>query len=222
MKDAIAKTMKTLQRQRILIVMIVFSVSLLLLVGVTYAYFIKTDRVTNVLRSQDLPFSFKVDEIFKTPESVTPGQTVEKVVNVTNTGDEAGFLRVLVLTKIIAADGTVLEAIPGTTFTLNGLNTTDWSPDSTKMWADGKDGYYYYLDKLDSKKMTSQPLFESVTLAAGLPAEYKGATLEIEVKVEASETSREAYRNGWWGCGDSVPASPELVKIDDVLRVKAK
>jgi len=196
--------------------------SLLLAVGNAYAWFIKTDSVKNVLKSPDLQFSFKVDEQFVSPESTKPGQTVKKVVDVKNTGDEPGFVRVLVLAEIVSVDGEVLEAIPGTTFTFDGLNVTDWTSGNTKMWANGGDGYYYYLGKLVPGTGTLQPLFKSVTLSADLPPKYQGASMKIEVKVEATETTRAKYRDGWWGRGDNPPEGSALIRIDDILEDLAK
>jgi alternate signal-mediated exported protein len=214
--------LQSLRDQRIFMVMVVFSISLLLSVGTVYAYSTEMDWLTNVLKSQNLTFSFKVDEQFISPKTIKPGQKVAKVVNVVNTGDEAGFVRVLALARIIAADGSVLEAIPGTTFTFNGLNTTTWPATGAKMWAEGNDGYYYYLGRLEPGKATSQPLFEGVTLATGLPAEYKDATFKIEIKVEVSETVRAKYRDGWWGQGDVAPSSYALAWIDHTLLQWAK
>jgi predicted ribosomally synthesized peptide with SipW-like signal peptide len=204
------------------VMLIAVSMIMLLVVGVAHAYFTANDSVKNVLKSQNLTFAFEVDEVFTSPENVRPGQTVQKVVNVKNVGDEVGFVRLLVFVEIVASDGTVLEAIPGTTFTFDDLNTTDWTPGNTRLWANGADGYYYYLDKLDPAMTTTQPLFSSVTLAAGLSPEYENASMKIEVKVEASEISRSKYRDGWWKNGDNVPSSQALARIDEVLRAMAK
>ena len=210
-------SMRPFRKQRSFIFVLVVSISLLLVLGNAYAWFAQTDNVKNVLKSPDLGFSFEIDEVFVPPTTVTPGQTVQKEVNVKNTGDESGFVRVLVLAEIISAEGKVLEAIPGTTFTFDGLNVTDWAPGYTKIWADGGDGYYYYLAKLAPGMSTAQPLFSSVTLADDLSPEYAGATMKIEVKVEASETNRAKYRDGWWGNGDTPPGTQDLKRIDTVL-----
>jgi hypothetical protein len=226
-KDTVAallrniKISREIRIRRMSILIVVVSVCLITTLSVTYAFFIKNDQVANILKSPDLGFSFVVDEVFTEQITTTPGQRVEKVVDVRNTGDETGFVRTLVLAEITAKDGTILEAVPGVTFTFDGLNTTDWTT-ATKKWADGDDGYYYYLDKLEAGKKTEQPLFVGVTLAADLPEQYKDATLKIEIKVEASETIRAKYRNGFWGCGDNTPASQALARIDDVLKALAK
>jgi hypothetical protein len=222
MKNKKPNMLRHLYRHHRFVLMIAVSMVMVLVVGIAYAYFINNDSVKNVLKSQDLTFRFIIDEVFTSPENVRPGQTIQKIVNVKNVGDETGFVRLLILAEIIAADGTVLEAIPGTTFTFGGLNTTDWSPGNTRLWANGGDGYYYYLDKLDAGQTTTQPLFSSVTLAAGLPAAYQDASMKIEIKVEASEISRTKYRDGWWKNGDNAPSSTALLRIDEVLRTMAK
>ena len=197
-------------------------VSLVLQLGGTYSWFTQSEDMANVLMTKDMRFSFTVVEVFEPPETVEPGQSIEKVVNVKNTGDIPGFVRVLILAEIVSADGMVLEAIPGITYTFDGLNTTDWSPGNPKLWADGADGYYYYLAVLEAGQTTDMPLFIGITLADNLGEEYQNAGMKIEVKLEATETVRAKYRDGWWKNGDVPPAAPALIPIDDTLKLIAK
>jgi len=98
------------------------------------------------------------------------------------------------------------------------LNVTG-TPGDGKMWADGGDGYYYYLGLLNPGQTTAQPLFTSVTLAPDLGPEYNNATMKIGIKLEASEAVRAKYRDGWWRNGDNPPASPAaLIPIDNTLK----
>ena len=211
-------------RPTILLLCVVVSLVLVMVkvLGHTYSWFTNAEQADNVFRTPDFLFSFQVEEEFDPPGSVAPGQNVEKVVHVRNIGDEAGLIRVLVLVEIFSEDGVVLQATPGATFTFIGLNTTDHSLGNTNMWADGGDGYYYYLGKLESGKITEQPLFSGIQLSAGLGTEYVGADMKIEIKVEASETSREKYRDGWWKNGDNAPTALDLIPIDDALKNLAK
>jgi len=96
------------------------------------------------------------------------------------------------------------------------LNVTDWSAGNTSLWADGCDGYYYYLGRLDVGEITSQPLFTSVTLNPDLGSEYDNAVFSIEVKVEAVSAQKWEYRTSWWNSA-SPPASPPLILIDGAL-----
>jgi hypothetical protein len=123
-----------------------------------------------------------------------------------------GFVRILVFVEIISEENTALEAIPGTTFAFVGLDST--------LWADGEDGYFYYLELLEGGQTTVQPLFTGVKLASGLPATYDNARMRIEIKVEASEPLREKYRDGWWKNGDVAPGTPTLQSIDSILEAQ--
>jgi len=218
MKNKIMRTLSRIHRCRLLVLLLAVLISLTLVLSTTFSWFTQSDKITNTLETKDLGFSFKVNEVFSPPGTITPGQDIEKVVNVKNTGDMPGFVRVLVLAEIISADGDVLEAKPGVTFAFKSLNVTDWTPGNKKMWADGKDGYYYYLDKLEPGQTTKEPLFSGVMLNPSLGPEYENASMKIEIKVEASETAREKYRGGWWRNGDNPPASPALKPIDDTLK----
>ncbi len=198
------------KRQKSLLSLLAVLVSAVLVLGSAFAWFTQTDTVNNTLKTQDLPFSFEITEDFKTPERVDPSVPVPKVVNVTNTGEVPGFVRLLVLPEIVSETGELLEATPGVTFTYDDLNTTSW--------ADGGDGYYYYLGILDPGQMTEEPLFTSVTLASGLGPEYNNAKMKIEIKLEASEAVRAKYRDGWWHNGDVPPSSTALLNIDTILK----
>ncbi|MCL2014335.1 MAG: hypothetical protein FWG69_05035 [Oscillospiraceae bacterium] len=209
-------------RQRFLLLLLAVSLGFILLAGSTYSWFTQSDEAVNILKTQDLRFSFETAEEFTPPQTVETGQNVMKVVNVKNTGDIPGFVRVLVFAEIISDDGTVLEAIPGVTFKFEDLNVTDWTLGSTKMWADGGDGYYYYLNILDTDKTTVQSLFNGVTLMLNSEPEYNDARMKIEIKTEAAEAVCEKYRGGWWDMPDNPPDEPDLIPIDDILQELAK
>ena len=222
MKNGIFRILTRIHRRRPLVLLLTVAVSLVLVMGNTYSWFTDADKVDNILKTPDFLFDFEVEEEFTPPGSVAPGQNVQKIVNVENMGDQPGFVRVLVLVELFSENGEVLPALSGTTFTLEGLNVTDYTPGNPNMWADGGDGYYYYLGKLAPGKSTVQPLFSSVSLPAGLGAEYTNAYMIIDVKVEASSTYRSEYRDGWWKNGDNPPATSALISIDDVLKELAK
>jgi len=221
-KNKKAEVLSRLHRQRPWLSLLAVLLGFTLLAGSTYSWFTRSYETSNILKTQTLRFSFQVEEEFTPPETVEPGQKIIKVADAKNTGDIPGFVRMLVLAEIVSADGTLLEAIPGVTFTFEELNVTDWSFGNTKMWADGGDGYYYYLDKLDPGETTGQHLFGGVPLSAGLDPEYENAEIKIEIKVEASETIREKYRGGWWGDGGNPPVDPDLILIDNILKELAK
>ncbi|MDR0347297.1 MAG: hypothetical protein LBH56_02870 [Coriobacteriales bacterium] len=181
-----------------------------LLLGGTIALMKTTDSVTNRIKIPQYRFDVSIVEVFDPPtDPIKPGdEPIEKRVSVTNNGDLPGFARLLILPTIIAADGyTVLPAHIGTEILAN-LNASEW--------ADGGDGYYYYLGVLAPTE-TSPELFSTISLAANLDERYKGATFNIEVKCEAIGIKKWDYRVGWWG-GPDAPDSADLIPIDKILR----
>jgi hypothetical protein len=134
-------------------------------------------------------------------------------VGAVNTKTVPAFVRLVVEPRIVMADGkTVLPAALGTQVMISDLNTTDWRY--------GNDGFYYYLHILQPGQSTDaigQNLFNAVHFSTtGLPAEYAGAQLKIEVKCEAVRAVRWDYRLFWWG-SDSAPVGNPLQGIDTLL-----
>ena len=218
MKQKTKNILLRFHRQRPLVFLLAILISVVMVLGSTFSWFTQTDSRTNTFQTKELTFRVELQEDFIPPGTVAPGQQVTKSVNAKNTGDTAGFVRLLVLAEIVSEKGGILEAVPGVTFTYDGLNVTDWTPGNDKMWAEGGDGYYYYLGKLDPGQTTEQPLFTSVTLASDLGPEYDNATMKIEIKIEASDTVRASYRDGWWRNGDVPPTDPNLIPIDNTLQ----
>jgi hypothetical protein len=196
--------------------------------GSTLAWFISTDSSVNNLHSPPAKgFSAAVVDIFN--PSPRPGKTYSKRVGAVNQEEKPAFIRLLVMPVLLAADGeTVLPAEFGTHVTLTDANLATWSASgwSGGDWADGGDGYYYYLHALPGNTSTdtgglNQNLFNTVKVADNLPAEYKGANLWIEVKCEAVGIGKWQYRTGWWG-RDTAPADQTLGRIDTALSALAK
>ena len=209
------------RKQHPLMLAMAITLGIVILLGSTFAWFTQADKVTNPLETQEQNFDFEIEEIFDPPGEVDPGEEIEKIVDVKNVGDVAGFTRVLILTEIISADGVLLPAIPGTTFELD-LNITEDGGADGKIWADGGDGYYYYLGKLEPGETSSEHLFTSVTLAdtvangGTLGEEDIDAKMKIEVKVEAVELRKWKYREAWWMETLPVPSSdPAYNPVND-------
>ena len=206
-KNAIVR----IHKQRWIILAFCVVLSLVLVLGITFAWFTSSDEKKNPFKTPDFPFSIVITEEFTPPGTVDPGESIPKVVKVTNTGELPGFVRVLVLTEIIGQDGTVLPGNAPTQFTFEGMNTTDWK--------DGGDGYYYYMNQLKPGDVSPE-LFTGVKIDAGLGDEYKNAGMKIEVKLEAVEIAKWKYREGWWG-SNSAPSAPQLVAVDNALSALA-
>ncbi|MCL2332069.1 MAG: hypothetical protein FWC54_01085 [Actinomycetia bacterium] len=210
MKKKMKNLSGRLHRQRPLVLSLTVILSIALLIGSTFAWFIQSDSRVNTFETNELVLRAVIKEDFEEPVTVKPSETVTKTVDVVNTGDVPSFARVLVLVEIVSENGELLAATPGVTYTFNDLDTSSW--------ADGGDGYYYYLGKLSPGQTTVQPLFSSVTLASGLGPEYNNARMKVEVKLEAAEAIRATYRDGWWRNGDVPPASTALINIDNLLK----
>jgi len=207
----IKKVLLIIHRQRWLILVFSILSGVLMIFGSTSAWFTSSDTRVNPFRTPDLPFLFEITEEFTPPGTVNPGQSVPKVVEVTNTGELPGFARLLVMAEIIGGDGTVLPGNPGAEFSFTDLNETDWKY--------GGDGYYYYLGKLAPGE-TSPALFTGVTLADGLGAEYENAGMKIEVKLEAVEVAKWKYRESWWQ--GATPSASPLSDVDAALSLLAQ
>jgi hypothetical protein len=193
----------------LMVLLLSITLSMVLLLAGTFAWLKASDSVNNQFKLPQFQFDIPAVDIFTPPANpMNPdGSPVDKRVGAVNNGDLPGFVRLLVLPTIVASDGlTVLPARLGTEI-IADLNTTDW--------ADGGDGYYYYLSKLPAGQQTPD-LFTNVRLAAGLDDSYKNASLTIEVKCEAIDTKKWNYRIGWWG-SDAAP-SGAFAAIDQALR----
>jgi predicted ribosomally synthesized peptide with SipW-like signal peptide len=199
-----------LKKARLTVIAAAIPLSLVLLVTSTYAWFQAKDSVSNVITVGQRQFSIPAVDVFTPPtDPIKPGgAAVDKRVSATNTGSIPGFVRVLVLPTAIGSDGkSLLPARLGSEITLGQLSGD---------WADGGDGYYYYL-KVLPPGATAPDLFNKVSLAAGLGDAYKGATFKIEIKSEAIDTAKWNYRIGWWGT-DAVPSAVSLAAVDKVLQ----
>jgi hypothetical protein len=183
--------------------------SIALMLTGTFAWLKASDSVNNQFKLPQFQFDIPAVDIFAPPVNpMNPGDDpVEKWVGAVNNGDLPGFVRLLAFPAIVASDGlTALPAYFGAEI-IADLNTTDW--------ADGGDGYYYYLNKLPAGQ-SAPNLFTGIRLAAGLDNSYKDASLTIEIKCEAIDTKKWNYRIGWWG-SDTVP-SGALAAVDQVLQ----
>ncbi len=159
-------------------------IALLLLgvVGVTFAYFTTTESVPNEFRVGG-SYGSKIVETFPFGEDDRwlPGQQVEKVVNVNNTGEIPMVVRMKyteawdpsTLSGLLS-DGTSRAAIIST------IDTTKWKYDGSE--------WYYYYKVLDANTSTDTPFIEHVTLNPNLDQEldanYLGKKYTLTVTAE--------------------------------------
>ncbi|MGG5368724.1 MULTISPECIES: hypothetical protein [unclassified Enterococcus] len=189
--------------------LIVFTVSLLSLS--TFAWFITNDSVQNHFKSGNPLFNVALVDDFVQLDEVSTDTEINKVVAAKNTESLDAFVRLMVFPAAIR-DGEPFEVQLDNQVQLIGLDTTKWK--------DGKDGYYYYLDKLAPGE-TSTNLFEKVKLV--IPDDqkenYKDVSFDIVAKTEAIHTKKFDYRLSWWGSDDPQTAEP-LRTVDEILAEK--
>ena len=197
---------------------LVFSVvlSVFIVLGSTMAWFTAGDTMRNPIKTPLQGFLIELVDVFTRPPKVVIGEHIPKVVGAVNKDTKPGFVRILVLPVFMTPDGTLLPAEFGVHV------DADWN---LADWKSGGDGHYYYLHRLEGGQSTDtmspkRNLFTEVWVLPGLPAEYKNATLRIEVKLEAVGIEKWEYRLGWWGSA-AAPAGPQLAVIDAALSVLA-
>lgn len=124
----------------------------------------------------------QIVEQYQGGQGIYPGETVEKVVNVQNTGTVDSVVRV----KVEKAWGAKRD--DNGNLQVDETISTDniVIPYNTKYWTYcEEDGYFYYTGVLKPGEMTLEPLFEEFTIdqiATG--PEYAGLTADIWVKME--------------------------------------
>lgn len=150
----------------------------------TLTYFTTSGTANNVITAGNikLRLSEKNADGIDIPQGeiadIMPGTTVDRIVTVTNTGNNSFYLRIK-LDKII-------KPAEGVTKT---LNFDDILLDiDTAHWALGGDGYYYYTIPLDPGKVTPA-LFTAVSFSKEMGNVYMDAHVEINVSAQAVQTA---------------------------------
>lgn len=197
---------KGISRKSTLIILAVVLVALS-----TFAWFTTSDSMQNKFKSGNPLFDVALVDDFTSPNELTPETEINKVVAAKNTETIDAFVRMMVFPAALK-DGEPFEVQLEDHVQLIGLDTSKWK--------DGKDGYFYYLDKLAPGE-TSSNLFEKVKLI--IPNDqkdnYKDVTFDIVAKTEAIHTKKYDYRISWWDTDDPQTAEP-LKTIDETLAEK--
>ena len=155
----------------------------------TLAYFTAEDQAHNVITSGKVNIDLIETTInedgtespFEDLIGIMPGTSVSKVVQVTNTGDAAAYIRIAVDKKIILASGNDDE-VDMSLISINyniGSNEDQWTY---------KEGYYYYNSPLEAGN-TTKPLFTEVKFDKTMGNKYQEATTEIDVKAYATQVA---------------------------------
>lgn len=148
----------------------------------TAAFFSKEAHVTNVITTGKVAIALNdtldgqeaKDEdndgiATATLSGVMPGNEVDKVVSVTNTGTAKAWVRIDLDKSIALAPGKT--GTVDTSLIIIQTDTTNWTE---------KDGYYYYNRELAPGE-TTEPLFRSVKFSPDMNNIYQGSTATIQV-----------------------------------------
>jgi alternate signal-mediated exported protein len=101
------KKKKTSKQKRVLTTSIILA--MLIVAGGTFAWFTSKDEVTNKLSASN-DYNVTVGESFTPPSQWTPGQTVEKKVQVLNTGNTDAFVKLELKNVIdVTVDDTAID-----------------------------------------------------------------------------------------------------------------
>jgi len=123
----------------------------------------------------------RIIEEYEPAADVFPGNIVDKVVNVTNTGNSGCVVRVKVEKAWGESRGDDGKLIVDSTYSVDNIlieyNAEYWMYDQ-------EDGYFYYKGVLKPDETTLAPLFEEFQIDQSTGNEYKALEADIIVKME--------------------------------------
>lgn len=172
--------------KRKLTMVAVLAICLSLLTYGTVAFFTAEDQAHNVITTGSIDIQLDewadADKTVPFPEdgvsNVMPGAEVTKIVEVTNKGENAAWIRVNVDKAIELAEGVEGKV----DLDLVGLDVNE------EHWTLGEDGFYYYKEALEPGK-TTEPLFTAVSFDKDMDNLYQNATVQVDVKAYATQVA---------------------------------
>lgn len=185
----------------------ILTVSILVIfVGISLAHFTSADSVTNVFNTGDIQAE-PYEPDFKPPTD-WKGSQYPKKVQVKNTGKNDCFVRVSITPRWVDEEGNPWVGDVSNSVVQLGFNTDNiitgpgvnnsWKANN---WILGSDGFYYYTSILPAEKLTSELLSTvKATISSDTvdyPEDYEGKLLKVDVKVEAVQTTVNAYLTVW-------------------------
>ncbi|MEG0664700.1 MAG: BsaA family SipW-dependent biofilm matrix protein [Clostridia bacterium] len=142
-------------------------------IGGTFAAFKSETRSTNKISLASV--RGQIVEKYDEGQTVMIGNTVDKVVNVKNTGNTDMIVRVSIEKRWKDKDS----------LTSLSSNNIFIEYDLKHWYYDNNDSYYYYKDVLKPGETTQKPLFSEFKLLSGNDdANYGGKTGEIQINME--------------------------------------
>ena len=165
------------------------------------AYFTASTTAENVITSGSIDIELREwanteeTEPFTDKTGVMPGTAVTKIVRVENIGTGTAWIRVRVDKAFaFSADAVLPEGFTADTSLIGlNMNTTGWKE---------QNGYWYYQKPLAAGDKT-EPLFTTVSFAAGMDNNYQRANAIVTVYADAAQvanngTSAETAAEASW------------------------
>ena len=168
---------------KLVILVLALTTLLLGLVGVTFSYFQSTGEIVNEFQAGE--YSTSAEETFVSPSNWLPGDTTEKLLNITNEGNVDMAVRVSYTEKWEDENG---DDLPLET---NGIKASIINFDKTSGWTTFGDGYYYYTKVLGSNEVTTSPI-KSVTFNPEIVSDSSCSTTN---GVTSCQTNYNGYEN---------------------------
>lgn len=174
------------RNKRIIAVLAITSI-LAVMVFQTLAFFTAEDTALNRVTMGNVALILNDDTINPETEElepfpvegfdlVMPGDVVDKIVSVTNDGDNPIWVRIKLDRSIILA-GEAADV----DFNVLGLDLND------EDWTEGEDGWFYYNEILAPDE-TTENLFTQVTFPTSLGNAFMNAEVEIDVLAQGVQS----------------------------------
>lgn len=185
------------KRIKVGVISILLLISIVTVQKISYASLTSKDKVTNTLNLGDI--NIEVSEKF-TPPKDWDGDEYRKAVKIKNNSTSPALIRVCIIPRWVDEKG---NTWPGDTnlVTLNyETNNITANQNITKndKWIYGNDNYYYYNTIVLNDKQTTQILKSvSAKIPEELQERYKNKTLIVDVKAEAVQATKDAYKKTW-------------------------
>lgn len=174
------------RNKRIIAVLAITSI-LAVMVFQTLAFFTAEDTALNRVTMGNVALILNDDTINPETEElepfpvegfdlVMPGDVIDKIVSVTNDGDNPIWVRIRLDRSILLA-GEAADV----DFNVLGLDLND------EDWTEGADGWFYYNEVLAPGE-TTENLFTQVTFPTSLGNEFMNAEVEIDVLAQGVQS----------------------------------
>ncbi|WP_249030080.1 hypothetical protein [Tannockella kyphosi] len=159
----------------------------------TVAYFVNESTTTNVITTgnvqMELYEEIKTDGInwtlVSTDESISilPGDTVEQIAYITNTGSEDFYTRVSIKFYIEDVNGESLDS------SVVSLNIDD------EKWVEDEDGWYRYVNIVRSGETTEDPVFSEISFSSEMDNDYIGSTITLVVGSQSVQSEYNEFES---------------------------